>query len=130
MLFFPLINVKMPTIVGSLTFMSRKNFMLNSTEHEKSFISSEPGMPVTGEIFFKHTPAYGTLFYFGLVQRCRLSLLRYIKAELSETREMALSRQKFSWAKYYSTCLFLYSGFSKRRKFYSLSPSQDRSSLS
>ena len=28
MLFFPLINVKMPTIVGILTFMSRKNCML------------------------------------------------------------------------------------------------------
>ena len=28
MLFFPLINVKMPTIVGILTVMSRKNFML------------------------------------------------------------------------------------------------------
>ena len=27
-LFFQLINVKMPTIVGILTFMSRKNFML------------------------------------------------------------------------------------------------------
>ena len=29
MLFFPLINVKMPTIVGTLTFMSRKNFVLS-----------------------------------------------------------------------------------------------------
>ena len=29
MLFFPLINVKMPTTVGILTFMSRKNFMLS-----------------------------------------------------------------------------------------------------
>ena len=29
MLFFPLINVKMLTIVGILTFMSRKNFMLS-----------------------------------------------------------------------------------------------------
>ena len=29
MLFFLLINVKMPTIVGILTFMSRKNFMLS-----------------------------------------------------------------------------------------------------
>ena len=29
MLFFLLINVKMPTIVGILKFMSRKNFMLN-----------------------------------------------------------------------------------------------------
>ena len=42
MLFFLLINVKMPTIVGILTFMSRKNFMLNSVEHEKSFITSGP----------------------------------------------------------------------------------------
>ena len=37
MLFFRLINVKMPTIVGILTFMSRKNFMLNSVEHSKKF---------------------------------------------------------------------------------------------
>ena len=29
MLFFLYINVKMPTIVGILTFISRKNFMLN-----------------------------------------------------------------------------------------------------
>ena len=29
MLFFSLINVKMPTIVGILTFISRKNFMLS-----------------------------------------------------------------------------------------------------
>ena len=29
MVFFLLINVKMPTIVGILTFISRKNFMLN-----------------------------------------------------------------------------------------------------
>ena len=29
MLFFLLINVKMPTIVGILTFMSRKKFMLS-----------------------------------------------------------------------------------------------------
>ena len=34
MLFFPLINVKMSTIVGILTFMSRKNFMLIWAEHE------------------------------------------------------------------------------------------------
>ena len=29
MLFFPLINVKMSTIVGILAFMSRKNFVLS-----------------------------------------------------------------------------------------------------
>ena len=35
-----LINVKMPTIVGILTFMSRINFMLSCVECEKSFITS------------------------------------------------------------------------------------------
>ena len=43
MLFFLLINVKMPTIVGILTSMSRKNFMLSQVEHEISFITSGPG---------------------------------------------------------------------------------------
>ena len=43
MLFFPLIDVKMPTIVGILTFMRGENFMLNGVEHEKSFITSGPG---------------------------------------------------------------------------------------
>ena len=42
MLFFPLVKVEMPTIVGILTFMGRKNFMLNRVEHEKSFITSGP----------------------------------------------------------------------------------------
>ena len=43
MLFFPLISVKMPTIVGILTFMRWKNFTLRWVEHEKSFINSGPG---------------------------------------------------------------------------------------
>ena len=43
MLFFLLINVKMPTVVGILTFMSRKKFMLSRVEHGKSFITSGPG---------------------------------------------------------------------------------------
>ena len=37
-----LINLKMPTIVGILTFMSRINFVLSRVEHEKSFITSGP----------------------------------------------------------------------------------------
>ena len=36
MKFFSLINVKMPTIVGILTFMSRKNSILGLSESEKS----------------------------------------------------------------------------------------------
>ena len=39
MLFFPLTNVKMSTIVCILTFMSRTIFMLSSVEHEKKFYS-------------------------------------------------------------------------------------------
>ena len=46
MLFFPLIHVKMPTIVGILTFMSGENFLLSCVEHEKSFITSGPGLSV------------------------------------------------------------------------------------
>ena len=42
--FIMLINVKMPTIVGILTFMSRINFMLSWVEHEKGFITLGPGI--------------------------------------------------------------------------------------
>ena len=34
-IFFQIINVKMPTFVGILTFMSRKNSILVLSEHEK-----------------------------------------------------------------------------------------------
>ena len=44
MLFFPLINVKVPTVVGIFTFMSRKNFILSRVEHEQSFITSGPDL--------------------------------------------------------------------------------------
>ena len=40
MLFFQLINVKMPTTVGILTFMSRKKFM---EKHGKGLVTSGPG---------------------------------------------------------------------------------------
>ena len=40
--FIMLINVKMPTIFGILTFMSRIDFVLSRVEHEKSFITSRP----------------------------------------------------------------------------------------
>ena len=38
-IFFQLTNVKMPTIVGILTFMSRKNSILCLSESEKCLIS-------------------------------------------------------------------------------------------
>ena len=40
--FTMLINVKMPTIVGILTLMSRINFALSGVEHEKSLITLGP----------------------------------------------------------------------------------------
>ena len=52
----PLINVKMPTIVGILTLMSKINFMFSRVEHEKKFITSRPVL--TGKLktkgFFMH----------------------------------------------------------------------------
>ena len=36
-----LIEVKIPTIAGILTFMSRINFLLILVENEKSFITSD-----------------------------------------------------------------------------------------
>ena len=43
-LFILLINVKMPTIVGILTFLSRINFMLSRVVHEKSLITLGQGL--------------------------------------------------------------------------------------
>ena len=39
-----LMNFKMATIVGILTFMSMISFMLRGVEHEKSFITSAPDL--------------------------------------------------------------------------------------
>ena len=40
--FFRLINVRMSPVVGILTFMNSKNFMLSSVEHDIFFITSGP----------------------------------------------------------------------------------------
>ena len=45
--FIMLMNVKMPTIVGILTLMSRINFMLSGIEYENSFITSAPDYLIT-----------------------------------------------------------------------------------
>ena len=41
--FIMLINVKMPTIVGILTFMNMINVIISSVEHNKCFITSRSG---------------------------------------------------------------------------------------
>ena len=48
--FIRLINVKMPTIVGILTFMSSINSILSWVEHEKSFITSGPDARILNSI--------------------------------------------------------------------------------
>ena len=65
MLFFPLINVKMPTIVGILTFMSRKKFMLSSVVElsmKKHFMTSGPGK-LTGEAILVLLPLFAIRVY-------------------------------------------------------------------
>ena len=42
--FIMLLNVKMPTVVGILTFMSRINFLLSRVGHDNSFITFRPDM--------------------------------------------------------------------------------------
>ena len=42
--FIMLVNVKMPTIVGILTFMSRINLLISWVEHKKGFISLGPDL--------------------------------------------------------------------------------------
>ena len=49
--FIMLINDKLPTIVGILTFMGMINFMLSWVEHEKIFITSGPEYLTTSAIY-------------------------------------------------------------------------------
>ena len=56
-----LINVKMPKIVGILTFMSRINFVLSSVEHEKSFITSGPDVVLPSSLESLSLSNYETL---------------------------------------------------------------------
>ena len=51
--FIMLINVKTPTIVGILTFMSRINFVLSSVEHGKCFKTSGPVFGVSDQVILK-----------------------------------------------------------------------------
>ena len=50
--FIMLINVKMPTIVGILSSMSRISLMLSRVEHASSFINLVPGHAQDLLIFF------------------------------------------------------------------------------
>ena len=49
--FIMLMNIKMPTIVGILIFMSKLNFVLSLVEYEKSLITSGPAKTNHRNIF-------------------------------------------------------------------------------
>ena len=88
--FLMLINVKMPTIVGILTFMSRINFVLSWVEYEKSLITSGPvssvcqvranlvALPVTVpnwksiylQVYAPNFLEVGRSYYFWFVYAC------------------------------------------------------------
>ena len=81
-----LINVKMPMIVGILTFMSRINFVLSRVEHEKSFITSGPGLCCLSRHFGQATSV--KIFRTSTVHFC--SLKRKFTAELRQSDEACL----------------------------------------
>ena len=51
----------MPTLVGILTFVSMKNFMLSLVEHEKSFITSGPDVSLDEELMYCTTREDGII---------------------------------------------------------------------
>ena len=65
--FIMLINVKMPTIVGILTFMSRINFVLSCVEYGKSFITSGPGCSCLCVLLIIYVLVYSSSLYSGLI---------------------------------------------------------------
>ena len=80
-----LINVKMPTIVGILTFMGRINFMLSLVEHEKSFITSGLILLLAdnkGADQLAHLRSLISPFLFALWRVCLLKL-HYAKFQYS-----------------------------------------------
>ena len=60
--FILLINVKMPTIIGILTFMSRININLSSVEHEKSYTCSRKASVELTSSKYTHLKQYCLFF--------------------------------------------------------------------
>ena len=72
--FIMLINVKMPTIVGILTFMSRINFVHSWVEHGKSFITSGQSFSVKLENNVEKIQTMGSLSFTA--KNCDFSTTR------------------------------------------------------
>ena len=61
--FIMLINVKMPTIVSILTFMSKINFVLSCLSMKKSFITSGPDLCIITDFYLFSTFIYSLTGY-------------------------------------------------------------------
>ena len=66
--------MKMPTIVGIFILISRDNFMVSWIEHEKCFITSEPG-PLLFAYAHKIPFRKARLFIITILQRVKLVVL-------------------------------------------------------
>ena len=97
-LFFLLINVKMPTIVSILTFMSRKHFMLSCVEHKNGLLRTRVGRPKTScspppplpVILLLAVPmrlfCFGSLVTLDVVCRYLSLFLLYINMKIGKNR--------------------------------------------
>ena len=100
MKFFLLINVKVPTIVGILIFMSGKNnilglsepkngriyswkFRISCSEHEKSFITSGPGSAYRKPVIFPGISGFRPALLHDRLDESKLFLKRPLIKSIS-----------------------------------------------
>ena len=67
-----LINLKMSTFVGILSFMSRINLVLSWIEHEKSFITSGP------DLLLVLSNSEGSVIRSQQLSLCRVELINIV----------------------------------------------------
>ena len=101
MLFFLLIIVKMPTIVGILIFISSKNFMLSWAEHGKIFIPSGPDLVCWAQNYGNHYSQ--TNFKWLWPWKILMTLVLSVASE-TKTNSIKVNEYSFRW-KNSTTCI-------------------------
>ena len=99
MLFFLLINVKMPTIVGILTFMSRKNSCSVELNMKKSFITSGPGIII--HIIAGWNTVEAVTFRLPLSNAVSLTHTLYVKTHSFDKQVQKESPKRLGQSKYW-----------------------------
>ena len=107
MLLFLLRNVKMPTNIGILTFMSGKNFMVTWAEHEKSFITSRPDFVVYW-LIFRLNIYYRPEYHFKIVngEYVKVNIVFIIYSKLFSQRQTVRVKHLTSAFPYWNTYHF------------------------